>query len=372
MKQYTVLHTIETMGPGGAETVLLNLATRLDPQRFRSVALVPTRSWLQAQLVKNGVRTYSSEGRAWWDFRLPRTIARVIRDERVDILHSHLPDENFYSAIAGWITGCKTVVSYHGAADLSRGRPVRDSLKLWVVRNSGAAVVVVGDFLAEMLKNVGFRSEQIVRIYNGISLDRFECEGTGNIRNELRLCNDSKLVGMVANVRRAKGYECFIRAAKRVCETEPRARFVCVGDIDERVAKPLRKLLDELALGDKVHFLGFRQDVPEILEALDVFVLSSTSEGFSLATIEAMAAGKPVVVTSCGGPQEFVDHGSNGYLVPVGEADALADRISELLANPDRAAELGKRARFKVSNEFSVEQMIARYEELYEHLIGTQ
>jgi glycosyltransferase involved in cell wall biosynthesis len=371
MRQYTILHTIETCGPGGAETVLLELATRLDPQRFRSCALLPYNSWLGDQLRQRGVPTYSVESKAWWDFRLPRAIARVVRDEKVDLVHSHLPDQNFYSSLAGWITGCKTVVTYHGPVELLRSRPIRDAVKLWVVRNSAAAVVVVCDFVGEMLKQYGFPSERIVRIYNGISLDRTGHTSTCPLRKELGLCNGNKLVGMVANVRQSKGYEYFIRTAKKVCNADPEVHFVSVGNIDEQLAKPLWKLVDELAIGDQIHFLGFRKDVHEILQDLDVFVLTSTSEGLPLATLEAMAAGKPVVVTRCGGPQEVIDDGSTGYVVPVGDTDALADRISQLLANPEHASSLGMKAQVKIRNEFRVEHMVTNYQQLYQRLIGT-
>ncbi len=366
----TILHTIETAGPGGAETVVLNLATRLDPQRFRSVVLLPYQSWLGEKLKEHRVHTYFAEGRAWYDLRLPRAMAKVIREENVDLVHSHLPDQNFYSCLAGRVTGRKTLVTYHGPVELANAGSLKGAVKLWVVRNSAAAVVVVCDFVGEMLKAIGFPAKTIVRIYNGISLARLESAGRGRLRGELGLHNGSKLVGMVANVRRSKGYEYFIRAAQQVCETDPQARFVAVGDIDQELASSLWRLLDEFKLRDRVHFLGFREDVPEILRDLDVFVLSSTSEGFPLVTLEAMGAGRPVVVTRSGGPQEVVDDGRTGYVVPPADVGALAERIRELLASPERAAALGARAREKMQCEFSVERMIANYEELYERILN--
>jgi len=370
MKPRTILHTIETAGPGGAETVVLNLATRLDPRRFRSIALLPSESWLGEKLKSSGVPTFFAESGRWWDLRLPRAMAKLIRKEKVDLVHSHLPDQNFYSCVAGRMTECKAVVTYHGPVELSDARRLKGMIKLWAVRNSAAAVVVVCDYVGEMLKEIGFPAEKIVRIYNGIGLARFEGTPGGRLRRELGLRNGSKLVGMVANVRPSKGYEYFMRAARQVCAADARACFVAVGDIDEELAQPLWKLRDELAIGDRIRFLGFREDIPEILKDLDVFVLSSTAEGFPLVTLEAMAAGKPVVVTRCGGPQEVVEDGRTGYMVPPADAEALAEKITELLGAPERAAELGARARRKIEDEFSVEEMIARYEELYGRVLG--
>jgi glycosyltransferase involved in cell wall biosynthesis len=369
MKRHTILHTMKTAGPGGAETVLLNLATRLDPRRFRSIALLPHDSWLGKKLSQCGVPTYFVQSRAWYDFRIPRAMLKVIRDEHVNLVHSHL-DQNFYSCCAGRMAGCKTLVTYHGPVELSGARRLKSAIELFVVRNSAAAVVVVCDFVGEILREIGFPADKIVRIYNGISLTKLENATQGRLRSELGLRNGSKLVGMVANIRRTKGYEYFIRAAQQVCAVDPQARFVAVGDIDQELAKPFWQLLDELKLRDRVHFLGFREDVPEILRDLDVFVLSSTSEGFPLVTLEAMGAGKPVVVTRCGGPQEVVEDGRTGYVVPPADANALAQRIRTLLDSPSDAAVLGAGARQKAQREFSVERMVANYEELYERLLN--
>jgi glycosyltransferase involved in cell wall biosynthesis len=371
MRQQTILHTIETAGPGGAETVVLNLATRLDPQRFRSIALLPSNSWLGKKLAENGVRTYFAEDRAWYEFRLPRAIAKVIREENVALVHSHLPDQNFYSCLAGLITKRKTLVTYHGPVELSDARRLKSAAKLWLVRNSASAVVVVCDFVGKMIRDIGFPANKITRIYNGIDLERPLNTGRGGLRDELDLRNGTKLVGMVANVRRTKGYEYFIRAAEQVCKMNRQVRFVAVGDVDPQLGESMWQLLDELKLRDRVHFLGFREDIPQILGDLDVFVLSSTSEGFPLVTLEAMGAGKPVVATRCGGPAEVIDDGRTGFLVPVADADALATRISELLSAPERAAAVGANAQAKVNGEFTVERMIGQYEQLYERILST-
>jgi glycosyltransferase involved in cell wall biosynthesis len=376
MRKYTILHTIETAGPGGAETVVLDLAARLDPQRFRSIALLPEASWLGRQLEQRGVPTVIATSGRWYDFRLPRAIARAVKQENVDLIHSHLPDQNFYSCLAAKMTGCKVAVTYHGPVELADAHRLKSAIKLWVVRNSASAVVVVCDFVRDMLARVGFDKGKIVRIYNGVNLQKFSGNGRGRLRAELGLQNGdngencAKLVGMVANIRQSKGYEYFIRAAHTVAQHNPEARFVAVGDVKTTLAEPLRKLLQELALEERFRFLGFREDVPAILKDLDVFVLSSTSEGFPLVTLEAMAAGKPVVVTRCGGPQEVVEDGRTGTLVPIADADALASGISGFLSDPARAAQFGASGREKVEREFSISRMVEQYEQLYERLLA--
>ena len=371
VKRYTILHTIETGGPGGAETVLLELATNLDSRRFRSLALLPGGRWLPQQLRERNIPTTIARSRAWYDLHLPRMMRQLVRQERVDLIHSHLPDQNFYSCLVGRLTACKTVVTYHGAPELFRNAGLRGAIKSWLVRHAATAVVVVSDYLRQLLADAGFPADKIVRIYNGVDLNQFSRGAGGRLRGELGFPDNAKLIGMVANLRPSKGYEYFVQAARQVTDSIPEARFVAVGEREEGIAKQLEYLLQQLGLEDRFVFLGFRADVPEILADLDVFVLSSVSEGLSIATIEAMAAGKPVVVTRSGGPREVVEDGRTGLLVPPADPSALASRICELLRNPDLATTLSRNARAEVDSKFSLARMIREYESLYERCLGS-
>jgi glycosyltransferase involved in cell wall biosynthesis len=191
------------------------------------------------------------------------------------------------------------------------------------------------------------------------------------LRQELGCGGESKLVGMIANISTCKGCDDFIRAARRVADTFPQVRFVSVGDIDPALRQPLFSLVRELGLQNRFFFLGFREDVPEILSELDIFVLSSLSEGLSIATIEAMAAGKPVVVTRSGGPEEIVEDGRTGFLVPPANPDALAERICDVLRAPGRAHAMGLSAQAEVKSRFTLEKMVREYERLYQRLLNS-
>jgi glycosyltransferase involved in cell wall biosynthesis len=370
--KYTILHTIETAGPGGAETVLLQLATQLDPTRFRSIAVVPKDDWLYQQLCAAGVSTHIVNGRKWYDLRVPRGLARLVRAEAVDLIHSHLPDQNFYSCLAGWWTGRPTVVTYHGAIELRHARELRQAVKLRTVRSRAAAVVTVCDHVRSLLAEAGFPPEKLIRIYNGIAPERFAPVSRGRLRQELQCQNGEILIGTVANIRQSKGHEYFIRAAHRLAQRYPHARFLAVGDVDSRLGAPLLRLVDELGLRDRFFFLGFRADVPRILNELDIFVLASTSEGFPLVALEAMAAGKPMVVTRSGGPQEAVEDGCTGFLVAPGNADELADGIARLLDHPELGRSMGAAARAKLYREFTLDRMIHAYEELYTRILESR
>jgi glycosyltransferase involved in cell wall biosynthesis len=361
-KKITVLHTIETAGPGGAETVVLQLATLLNPERFRSIVALPEAHWLGRQLEQRGVPTFYTPSMAWRD--IPMGLIRTVRSEKVDLIHSHLPFQNFDSCIAGALTGRKTIVTYHGPVELEHADSWKSRVRLATVRRRAAAVVVVCDFVGQLLTDLGFDASKIVRIYNGIHVNGAGNSVRGKFRQELGLGPETRLVGMVANVRKSKGYEFYVRAAAKVLERCSNVVFVGAGDIDEQLGVPIRKLMDDLKLGDRFRLLGFRSDVRQILEDLDLMVLASTSEGMPLVTVEAMAAAKPLVVTRCGGTPEVVEEGVTGLIVPPADSDALAEAILTLLQSAGRR-EMGMRARAKVEKEFTIEKMIASYEELY-------
>ncbi len=152
-------------------------------------------------------------------------------------------------------------------------------------------------------------------------------------------------------------------------KSHPEAHLVIAGHPQAALYEDLLRLRRSLDLEGAATFLGFREDIPDILKALDVFVLSSSDEGFSLSTVQAMATGLPVVVTRSGGPETIVDDGRSGILVPPRDPAALAGGIEEMLRSPDRAAQMGRAARERVLRDFSLERMVERYAELYDRVL---
>jgi glycosyltransferase involved in cell wall biosynthesis len=369
MRKLHILHTIETSGPGGAENVLLSLVKGLNRDHFQSLVVLNGKGWLEERLREAGVEVICVEWKHWWDLKLPRALAEIIREREIDLVHSHLPDQNFYSCLAGRMTGCPVVVTYHGPVELHDANRLRGWLKLRTVKSTAARVVVVCDFVREMLSKIGFAERQLHRIYNGIAIERFRSAVRGTLRLELKLPAGAMLVGMVGNVRGPKGQEHFIRAARRIADKESAAHFVISGDLHPTLTPPLRLLVNELGLQEKVHFLGFRSDVPHVLADLDVFVLPSTSEGFPLVVLEAMAASRAVVATRCGGAEETVVDGKTGLLVPVGDDEAIAEAVMKLLHDPQLRAQLASAGHRECTRSYSVSTMIESYESLYRECI---
>jgi len=252
-----------------------------------------------------------------------------------------------------------------------QGTGMKSRLKFAVIRKSATRVVAVSNYLKrELEQKWRFTSDQVTVIHNGVDFEAFDIQpGKSSLRTELGLEPGTPLIGMVGNIRGPKAYRYFVEAARLVSDRMPECRFLIVGHGEGDLLNELIGQIEALGLKGKVILTGFRHDVAQILAQLDVFMLSSLSEGLSIATIEAMGLGKPVVVTDSGGPGEIVRDGETGYLVPTADPKALADRAMELLQNHSLAERMGLAARADVRLRFSLDQNVLSYEQLYRECV---
>lgn len=365
-----ILHVIDTTGPGGAETVFVELADRLRADHcFKSVVLLRGAGWVLDALRKRGLHVVLLNAKGSFNWRYLLSLQSLVRRERIDLIQSHLLGSNVYCALAGWLTRRPVVATFHGAVDINPNERWR-GLKFWLMQRAVSRYVTVSRSLGETIKAAGLLDPaRACVIYNGVDLQRFDRPRHRRLIQELKLPDDAILVGSLGNVRPAKTYDVLIRAADKLCRRDPHLYFVVAGDIKRNVMQPLEALLGELNLRERVRFLGFRQDTADYLAGLDVFVLSSSSEGFSIATIEAQATGLPVIATRSGGPEEIVEDGETGVLVPINDPSALADAMWRVISNRALAEALGQAGRATVARRFAIEVMVQAYEELYRQLI---
>jgi glycosyltransferase involved in cell wall biosynthesis len=363
-----ILHVCETGGVGGAESVLLNIVKRLEPGRFQSHVVLMKSGWLAEQLRAAGLEPSILPSRRSYDAGFVVRLAGRVLGVKTDLIHAHLPDAAAYACLAGALSRTPVVATYHGfpAAHAPQSRATR--LKLAIVRRLARRITVVSDALGrDFVANAHFPPDRMRTIHNGIDWDEFDRPfDAGRLRRTLPLAAGVPVVGMVANVRPAKGYPIFVRAAARVAREVPGVHFVAIGETDRSLQPSLDAEVQALGLADRFHFLGARDDVPQLLRLLDVFALSSLSEGMSIATVEAMGAGLPVVVTRSGGPEELVVDGQTGLLVAAGDADALADGILKCLNDRALAAQLAHKAKIDARGRFAMQTMVSAYAALYE------
>ncbi len=364
------LHAIDTTGPGGAETVFVDLATRLAGPVDEHIVAITGPGWVHNELCRRGVSPHVVAASGSFDFRYLRGLVRLIRQHRIDLIQSHLLGSNVYCSLAGMICRVPVVSTFHGSADLGVNEK-HLALKRFVLnRGSSRCVFVSNSLREEIVDRTGISRSKAITIHNGIDATAFVPRRNSALRQELGLQDDAIIVGAVGNVRPSKGYDTLLQAAVQLRSVDPRYHVVVAGQYDNALGWKLLRLRTRLGLDKSVHFLGFRNDVANLLNSLDVFVLSSDSEGFSLATVQAMACGVPVVVTRSGGPQEIVRDGANGLLVDVRADAQLAAGIRRMAGDSSLRQMLVANALELVWSEYTLEAMLDRYRGVYAELLG--
>lgn len=370
MTQRRILHLINTAGPGGAETVFLRLVTGLDRSRWESIPFVPEVDWLTHELRNAGADPHIDRARSRFDLGFFRRLSGFLRRERIDVIHSHLFGPTVEAGILSRITSVPTIGTIHGVGDLSPRESLK-ALKFGLVRQGVARLVFVSDSLRDSFLSRGnFPRARTEVIANGVDPAAHMLTRDAAVREELGIPEDAFVVGAVGNLRPVKRYDLFLQMAALLHSRDPNYRFVVVGQDSEPLHGELLSLRSSLGLEGIVHFTGFRGDVERILPSLDLFTITSDSEGFSIATVQAMASGLPVVATRCGGPEEILEDGITGRLAPTGDVAAMAEVVEALRRNPQQRASLAAAGRRSAARRFSSDAQIARYEALYEAVIA--
>lgn len=362
-----ILHTIDTTGPGGAETVFLNLINGLDCQKYEPVVIITGRGWVCDGLEENGICPLFVKSKGAFNLKYLQMLVALIRGHNIDIIQSHLLGPNLYCSIAGLICGVPVISTFHGFADMNVKERF-SKIKSTIINRGTSKIVFVSDRLRDYyIENKGFIPTKSVTIGNGVDTNRFKPQRDYTLRNKLGL-QGNVLVGAVGNIRPSKGYEYLLEAAKIIVDQFPHFRFAVVGEGSGTQLNNLLELRKILGLENHFYFLGFEPDVPKFLNNLDVFVLPSISEGFSISTIEAMACGVPVIATCSGGPEEILEDGVTGIMVPVRDPCALAKAIISCVSDSENNKKQIM-AINKCNDTFSVSEMIMKYEQLYQLVI---
>jgi len=296
-------------------------------------------------------------------------MAALIRAEGIRIVHATDFNTNLLGLAAARLTGAKAIVSRLDLGHLRAGfgRWHRQVEKL----GSRLADLVVAN--AEAVRQVcigeeGVEPEDCVVVRNGIDLAHFDGEVARGLQEPLPAASEAPVVAVIGNLWPVKGHRTLVEAVARLPPELHHVRFLCAGEGPER--EHLTGRIAQLGLDDRVILLGHRLDVPAILARAQAACLCSSAEGLSNALMEAMAARLPVVATRVGGNPELIQDGENGFLVPYGDAGALAATLAALLSTPQNAREMGLRGRRRVEAELSMERMADGHGALYRRALG--
>ena len=304
------------------------------------------------------------------DWRAIRSVRRVLRGERVDILNTHSFIDGWVGALAARLgSGVKVIRTRHLANPVSN-RP----LTRWLYTRLTDAVVTTGEALRRrLIQENGLDPRKIVSIPTAVDLRRFgpATQHSSGPRRELGIGAAAPLIGTIAMLRRMKGHDVFLDAAALVRARIPTARFLVVGDIPSAstVKDELIERADRLGIHKYVVFAGYRDDIPEVLSDLDCVVLASTrSEGLPQVIAQALAMARPVVATDVGATSELIQNRATGILVPPNDPSALAEGILSVLREPERAAQWAQAGQACVRAGYGLPQMADQVERLYQRL----
>jgi glycosyltransferase involved in cell wall biosynthesis len=296
--------------------------------------------------------------------------AGLLKERRISVVHSH----DFYTNVFGMAGAALARVPVRIASRReSVRRPRVQRIMERAAFQMASAVVANCEEVRRQLLDEGLRPDKANTVYNGLDMARVSPDAGLNRVEILRSFglpeqSPGPFVTIVANMRNEmKDYPTFIRAARRVHDAVPAARFVLAGE--GPLLEGFREDARDAGLADLAHFIGRCDRIADLLSVTDVCTLSSKTEGFSNSILEYMAAGRPVAATDVGGAREAIVEGETGYLVPAGDDEALAGRIVSLLHDPDRARSMGDRGRALIENQFSCEAQLQRTEALYRRLL---
>jgi glycosyltransferase involved in cell wall biosynthesis len=358
---------IDELDIGGTEQQILELVRSLPQPRYVPLVCCFRHGRKAEQIERLGVPVFHLPKRRRFDVDLIRRMVKLMRTERVDIVHTFLIGANLWGRMAALMARVPVIIASERNVDVWE-EPAKRYIGR-ILAGCTDRLVANAEAVRTYLISRGADSKRVVTIRNGVDLGRFETPlDVRAIRRSLGVEPDDVLAAVVARLEPQKGHDTVVEAAARLREDCPRLRFLFVGGGSREASLP--KLVANRGLSDRIVFTGFRTDSAELIRAANLSILVSTREGLSNTLLESLAAGRPVIASKVGGNAEVVSP-DVGVLVPPNDPGALTRALANLVADSASAARMGSRGQERVRREFPVSRMVAETTALYETLEGT-
>jgi len=364
-KKINVLRIVSNLGTGGVQRRLSCLLPYFNQERFNFLICSFQDGPLRKVLEKQGFEVVIIKRRSKLDFGCIFRLIKLMKERQIDIVHTHTHKPNTTGRIAAILARVPVIIANEHNVDewKSKFHLFWDKL---LVRYTDK-IVVVSEAVQRFYESLGIPSPKFHLIYNGIELEKFSRKvDVIKKKKELDLEESSLVIGTIGRLHPQKGHYFLLEVAGELVKKYPDLVFLVIGKgyLDEE----LKGKVESLNLRKKVLFLGDREDIPQLLAIMDIFVLTSLREGFPNSLLEAMASSLPVVVTDVGGNRELVVDGESGLVVPPKDVPSLGRALSTLLEDEELRERMGK-AGLERARNFSIEKMAAQTEQLYEELL---
>jgi len=352
------------LGIGGLQQVVVNLCRYIDREKFIPSVLCLRKKGEFSKNVENmGIKVFSLPFTNRTDYFSFMKVAQVLREEKIEIIHTHNSQPFVDGTIGALMSGVKTIVHTDHARDFPD--KIRYMFFEWLVSHFAYKIVGVSDHTSKnLIKYEKISPNKIITIPNGIEESLFNISiDKANKKKELGINNDGPILGLGVRLTEQKGITYLIQALPQIIEYFPEVTLVIAGD--GPLKEELKIEANKRVVNSNIKFLGARIDIPELLKVFDLYVLPSNWEGLPMVLLEAMAAGCPIVATDVGGNSTAINHGINGSLVRPQDPKHLADEIIRILLNKDLMKQYSMNGIKIFKEKFSAERMTRCYELLY-------
>ncbi len=364
MEKINVLELVDNLEIGGAENVVKMLAEGFDKEKFNIIVCsISIGGFYVNELRKKGIKVYVLNKKHGIDFSIISKIRKVIRKEKIDIIHTHLWTADLWGRFAAILERKKVISTAHNVEIWKKKH--HKLIDRLLAPFTYKIVAVSNEVKNFYINKIGIDKRKLLTIHNGIDIKYIK---PNKSKDEMlkKLGIKGQVVGIVGRLHPQKDHKNFLKAVRLVLKEIPNTNFLIVGN--GLLRKELEDYVRKLKIDDNVKFLGLRKDIYNIFNIMDVNVLSSIHEGHPIVLLEAMFLKIPSVVTRVGGNPELIEDGRNGFVVPSRDSEALAKSIVKLLKNKNLREKFGEGSRIKIEKNFSSDKMIEKYEMLFNHI----
>jgi len=373
LSRFRILHLISSGGLFGAENVLLSLSIELKKHNYETYIglfnnLYNSHLELAKEARKNNLDVVIFPCRWRFDLRTILLIRRFIKEKNINIVHCHGYKSNFYGLLSSLCLDVKLISTCHNWIGIGHKMKFYENLDKFVLNKFNKIIAVSSKIKKDVLIS-GIRPSKVSVIDNGVNIQKFNNPNdVGYLKREFNIPKDHRIIGTISRLTNEKGHHYFLEAAKRTLHRFPKLKFVIVGD--GPLKNGLREKAKNLNIEKNVIFLGYRKDIPEILELIDIFVLPSLNEGMPMVLLEAMASKKAIIASNIGAISKLIINKHTGILVKPGDVFSLTKAVEFLLINKEKAKIMSEGAFKKVANEFSIQKTRKEYLKVYRDLLS--